>query len=520
MIKNNQISCALSVFRGLSLPESDLSLAGYSALISHYDLKVPLPDRLSAISAKHKRYEKDRWNILTIKHKPDDTLAGHLTFALKYEGVDLGVLKALFDAIKPAEIENIVRNEPVGRYSRRIWFFYEWLMDRKLDLEDASSGNYVDALDPKQQYPSVTQSSKRHRVRNNLPGNVDFCPLIRRTERLEKLMALKLDEKARDVLGKVHADVLSRAAAFLLLKDSKASYAIESERPAHNRAERWARAIGQAGSQNLTLDEFLRLQNIVIEDARFTTMGLRKHGGFIGVHDRVSNIPVPDHISARRQDLSRLMKGLITAASSLHESHYDPVLAAALIAFGFVFIHPFEDGNGRIHRYLIHHILIEKGFSPKGFVFPVSAVILEHIDEYRQVLEAYSKPRLELIDWEPTPENNVNVLNETIDYYRYFDATCQAEFLYECVRQTVLETLPEEVDYLNRHDEMKTFIENHFDMPDRLLENLIGFLRQNHGKFSKRARQKEFRELTNEEIDMLERKYTEIFVPSNRIVNT
>lgn len=38
------------------------------------------------------------------------------------------------------------------------------------------------------------------------------------------------------------------------------------------------------------------------------------------------------------------------------KSIYDPVLAAG-IAFGFVFIHPFEGGNGRIHRYLIHHVL-------------------------------------------------------------------------------------------------------------------------------------------------------------------
>jgi hypothetical protein len=156
-------------------------------------------------------------------------------------------------------------------------------------------------------------------------------------------------------------------------------------------------------------------------------------------------------------------------------------------------------------------MLIEKGFTPQGFVFPVSAVILERIDEYRHVLEAYSKPRLDLIDWEPTPENNINVLNETIDYYRYFDATRQAEFLYECVRQTVLETLPNEVAYLNHHDEMKTFIETRFDMPDRLVENLIGFLRQNQGKLSQRARKKEFAALTDEEINMLERKYTEIF---------
>ncbi|HIP51694.1 MAG TPA: hypothetical protein EYG94_06355 [Campylobacterales bacterium] len=32
-----------------------------------------------------------------------------------------------------------------------------------------------------------------------------------------------------------------------------------------------------------------------------------------------------------------------------------------MIAFSFVYIHPLEDGNGRIHRYLIHHVLAERG---------------------------------------------------------------------------------------------------------------------------------------------------------------
>ena len=488
-----------------------MTLAGYAALIHAFDLRVPLPHTCAAISAKHRRYDVEGWSVFTPRHKPEDTLAAHLTFALRHEALDLAVLRSLFQAVKPPEIEKIIKAEPTGKHGRRLWFLHEWLMGKRLAVPDSKVTNLVDVVDPDAQYPGPSTPSKRHRVRNNLPGVRDFCPLIRRTKTLERMLTLRLNKKARQVIGAIHPDVLARAAAFLLLKDSKASYAIEGERPAHNRAERWGRAIGQAGRQKLSPQELVRLQQIVIEDRRFTKMGWRKEGGFIGVHERGTNVPIPDHIAARAPDIAPLISGLIATNEKLSGGDFDPVQAAALIAFGFVFIHPFEDGNGRIHRYLIHHVLAEKEFTPKGVVFPVSAVILERIDEYRRILEVFSRPRLDLIRWRPTSSGNVEVLNETMDLYRYFDATRQAEFLYDCVRRTVDKSLPEEVAYLAGHDKMKTFIGKYLDMSDGKTELLIGFLRQRGGKLSKRARDKEFRGLKDKEVQTIEREFANIF---------
>ncbi|HWL53656.1 MAG TPA: Fic family protein [Chthoniobacteraceae bacterium] len=510
-MKRHRFSKPVTVFHDLLLPEKPLRLVGYAALMAHYELDAPLPWKLSAVSLKHRKYETERWQVFTPKHLPPDTLAGHLVFALKHEPVDLGVLSKLFSRIDGQEIEEIVRQEPTGQYSRRIWFFHEWLTGRMLDLPDAKAGAYVDALNPVFQYPGPASSSRRHRVRNNLPGVQGFCPLVRRTECLDRLMTMDLAKKAHDVIGKIHPDIILRAAAFLLLKDSKASYAIEGETPPRNRAERWSRAIGQAGQHELTPDELLRLQKIVIEDTRFIKMGWRDEGGFIGTHDRMTATPLPDHISARWEDLPTLMNGLLETNRKLSASGYDPILSAALIAFGFVFIHPFVDGNGRIHRYLIHHVMASAGFTPKGIVFPISAVILERLDEYRKILEACSKPRLPLIEWRATERNNVEVLNETLDLYRFFDATPQAEFLYKCVRETIESSLPEEVAYLTRHDRMKKWISDHFEMPDRMGELLISFLRQGKGKLSKRALEKEFAALNEDEINRIERAYKETF---------
>jgi hypothetical protein len=38
------------------------------------------------------------------------------------------------------------------------------------------------------------------------------------------------------------------------------------------------------------------------------------------------------------------------------------------------------------------------------------------------------------------------------------------------------------------------------DMPDRMLNNLLGFLRQNGGQLSNRAQEREFAALTSEEV--------------------
>jgi hypothetical protein len=140
-------------------------------------------------------------------------------------------------------------------------------------------------------------------------------------------------------------------------------------------------------------------------------------------------------------------------------------------------------------------------------VFPISAVILRHIEEYRKILESYSKPLLNLIDWRADLDGNVEVLNDTADFYRYFDATPHAEFLYECVAETVEHDLPQEVHYLEAYDRFVGAVENIVDMPKRKLDLLWRFLEQSEGKLSTRARSKEFAQLTDDEAKQVEQAF-------------
>ena len=501
------LSQPVTEFRTIPLPEPGI-LAGYAALIEQYDLRVPLSDRFTAIAERHHPHSNDQWLMLTPRHAPALQLSAQLTLALRYEGVNLAILAKLFGQVSPEEISAIVEASPTGAYARRIWFLYEWLTETRLDLADAGKVRATEVVDPDLQLAlSKGESSVRHRVINNLPGTPAFCPMVRRTAALDAYSARAFDARAREAAGRIRPDLLARAAAFLLLNDSKSSFAIEGERPSGTRAARWGQAIAQAGTRPLSLAEFDRLQRIVIGDERFVRLGLREEGGFVGVHDRDTQMPIPDHISARAEDLRPLLEGLIAYSERAIPGGMDPVVAAACLAFGFVYIHPYVDGNGRLHRWLVHHSLALASFNPPGLIFPVSVAIYGRIADYRAVLESYSASLLPLIDWEPTASGNLRVLNDTADFYRFFDATRHAEFLYACVEQVIEQDMPDEIRFLESFERFSEAIQQIVDMPTGQVETLRGFLAQNDGALSQRAKTHEFSALTKDEVAAVERAY-------------
>lgn len=498
-------------FQGAILPR-DSRLAGLAALVHGLDLQAPVrtPSCVSEGHVRGSRRREESWTLYDKRYWLGDLATDHLTFALRHETIDLLVLKRALDAIDPAALAAFIKDAPTGTITRRIWFFYEKLTGMRLSLEDAGRIGAVDALNPKSYFTSEPRLSRRHRVRDNLLGTDGYVPVIRRTEKLEGFMQMKFDQKAAETIGRTSGQLVARAASFLLLADSRASFEIEGEHPPRSRLERWGRAVVQAGKNKLRCEELVRLHSVIIEDSRFVQAGLRKDGVFLGERD-MNGDPLPEFIGARAEDLRDLLNGLIDANERMRESTLDPVLQAAATAFGFVYIHPYQDGNGRVHRCLIHHVLAERKFTPPGIVFPVSSVMLDRIDDYRTVLQNHSGPLMDFIEWQPTPDRNVGVLNDTADLYRYFDCTEEAEFLYACVARTVEHDLPEEITYLRRHDETLRRIMETVEMPDRIAQDLIMFIRQNDGKLPKRRREKEFSALTNDEVARIESIYNDAF---------
>ena len=307
-------------------------------------------------------------------------------------------------------------------------------------------------------------------------------------------------------------DTLRRATNYLYTKETRSSYEIEKEKPSPQRTQRFIALLLQAGKQTqeevLNEEKLTQLQNAIV-DERFKASGFRNFQNYIGQSlPRYEEIihyicPPPDYLNS-------LMDGLKEVA--LKTDIISPIVRASIIAFGFVFIHPFEDGNGRIHRFLIHDTLTRDRIVPEGFIIPVSAHMLNHMQEYDQALERYSKPLMLRVQHAKNANGEIEITNEqeVEGYFRYPDLTTQTIYLAQTVFETINQDLPEELEFIQHYDEVKSELQNIVDMPDKQLNLMILFLHQNHGSLSKRRR-KDFEKLTDDEISQMEKVYREIF---------
>jgi len=436
------------------------------------------------------------------RYATDGTLIGNLRFALRYEPADLGILHNALLALGSNGLIAWVRAEPTGSYSRRAWFFYEMLTGDILDLPPVQAGNYVDALDPLFHFVASPINSSRHRVRNNLLGTSELCPTVRRTRKLQGMIALGLDQEIRRLTKQYAPEMLARAVSFLYTKETRSSFAIEGEAPSHTREERFLQALRAIGKFDPTDKAALvALQGHIVE-ARYAADDYRDFQNFVGETTRRYGEYV-HFICPRPEDIPTLMSGWMSLTERMLQSPLDPVIAAAVSAFAFVFLHPFEDGNGRMHRFLIHYALQRRGFTPPGLIFPVSAAILRQRHLYDAVLEAFSKPALAATQWDFTEDHGIIVKNDTRDLYRFFDATAQAEYLYDRIAETIREDFKEELDFLSVFDAAFTAVRNVVEMPDRRAALLVRLCMQNGGVLSQNKR-KQFSELTDAEISAME----------------
>jgi Fic/DOC family len=241
-------------------------------------------------------------------------------------------------------------------------------------------------------------------------------------------------------------------------------------------------------------------------DPRFAADGWRKKQNYVGQtlapgHEKIHLIPP----KPGRSDLDFLMQAWLQTVRGLASSPLvPPIAAAAVAAWTFVYFHPFEDGNGRIHRFLIHHLLARRGFTPEGVLLPVSAIMLNRPRDYDASLEAFSQPLLGRTDYDLDGNGRLAVNNDTLDLFRYIDCTPMAEALYDFATETILAELPRELSYIRCYDVARAAMRAVVDMPEPKANLFLSLCLQNNGQLSPGKRKRHFDFLSDDELSALE----------------
>lgn len=484
-------------------------LLGGAWLAEHFDIRLvqPLVVR-SGIGARRSTATVNEQRIETYlaSTRLGPSPAAHLNFMLKHEGVPLELLARVFDRIDPEDLVGWIRAEPTGQYARRACFLFEWITGRSLSVEDGvAGGNYVDALPGSEMVvAAVAMPSTRWRVRDNLPGARDFCPVVRLTPACRKAIALDIGAAFSEQEAEFGAELLRRSAVWLTLRESRSSFVIEGEQDQTKRIQRFAAVLETRTGQGplpLAVQGLAQLQEAILGGT--TTLpayGLRQSPVYVGQTVNYENVVhyvappwevVPQMVDALRQFLLRTQ-----GASS--------VMRAAVASFGFVYIHPLSDGNGRVHRFLINDILRRDGAVHAPFVLPVSALITDSTLEranYDRALEAFSKP---LVDRfadassfrrEPVAQRDGVLSNfefaaydEAMPAWRFIDLTSHVEYMSGVIDRTIRKEMHSQAAFFRAHDQARQALKEVIEGPDAHLDAIIRSVRQNEGRLSNKLR--------------------------------
>lgn len=483
------------------------TLLGFERLAQLHGIRLvqPLFSR-SRLGSVRQREVVDGHEVLTwpTPYQPADSFRGHFEFGLKYERLHFEFFSRLFAALDQEEVAAWVRDEPTGRYARRTAFLYEWFTGRRLDVPDtAVNMGYVDAID-RTQYLTAPKPERvrRWRVNHNLPGSPGFCPLVFLGPEAERGWLYDVAAGVQRLDHTYGPELLLRSAAWLTFKESRASFAVEHEADQEDKVRRFAAAMGEFSGRlddPMSPDHLLTLQKAVLGQHALR-VGIRQSPVFVGQSSFRAQIVhyiapgedlVPDML-----DALRLTERRTRGANS--------VARAAAVSFAFVYLHPLVDGNGRVHRFLVNHLLAADKAVPPNIVVPVSATIAGSAKgraQYDEVLEVVSRPFMQAYaDGYRFGQHRVcpdgvetnfefQQAEDAQHVWRYLDLTEHARYLSELLRQTVEHEMAQEALLLRQFDVARAAIKRWVEMPDPDADRIIRSLQQNHWEVSGKLRQ-------------------------------
>lgn len=468
---------------------------GFKWIAEHTGIAPVQPFRiLSSLGSTRRSSIEDgfRHEVYPAQFTPAPTIPAHLAFALKYEVVHLEFLSRIFSAIDPGILAHWIRSEPTGAFARRACFLYEWLTAKRLHAPDVTGGNYVDALQADKYLTAARpQNNQRWRVRDNLPGTPIFCPVVYRTPGAENASRYDCAESLKELEVEYGPELLMRSAVWLTIKESRASFAIEHEEDQVDRIRRFAAAMEQRCGQSedpLDREALTALQTDILGEVA-TRYGMRRSPVFVG-HTAVYS-EIVDYVAPHWNDTDALLQGLRQCLAKTRSQ--SSVLRAAVASFGFVYIHPMADGNGRISRFLVNDVLRRDGAVPAPFILPISATITNTSSAkvgYDRALEQFSRPLMRTykssctFGKDRTYDDGV-VSNFYFDRYddalhawKFPDLTTHAEYLGEVIQLTIESEMHKEAMYLRSLEQAREGVKNSIEGPNVDIDRIIRSIKE------------------------------------------
>jgi hypothetical protein len=198
------------------------------------------------------------------------------------------------------------------------------------------------------------------------------------------------------------------------------------------------------------------------------------------------------------EDLAAMLAGLQTFLDRTRGQ--SPVMRSAVAAFGFVYIHPLADGNGRVHRFLVNDVLRRDGVVQEPMILPVSSLIASDASErraYDRILDVVSRPLMRTLSETYCFAETATAYPDGIasnfvfdgadsarHAWRYLDLSQHVAYMADVVQRTVREDMLEESRYLRSHGRARVAIKEIVEMPDAQIDRVIRSVQNNRGELS------------------------------------
>ncbi|UZD64058.1 Fic family protein [Marinobacter sp. AN1] len=490
-----------------------MQYVGYAHLIQHRGIAALKPPVSAEVRPVARIETVD--NVLAVPARlaphPDDRM-GHVLFAVKHEGINLQVLAQVLPTIPEPQLREAFDASPNSQYLRKVCYLWEQFTGETVHRKVARiQQSYVPLFDPKRYVTGRSVNNSRWRVRFNGLGSLRYCATVRRTASLERLLDENALEASAAFLEALPTDIRHRTLAWAYWQEANDSYAIEQESPAQRKVLRFVQELKNT-SQNVPLSEqqLVTLQNAVLEPTHAPETSFRTQQNYLS-----DGVPGPlgvTYVPPTPELCSELMTEWSTL-THVPPGQVHPLVLASVVSLGFAFIHPFMDGNGRLSRYLFHHVLRQQRVLQGDQILPISIVLRRNQADYLRALQAYSRPlrsywRVRVpADGQPTFEFTGHP-----SLYRYWDATDSVILMAKAVRRVLDDHLKGEVVFLNRYNEIYREVDRSFDVPHVDLSKLVTFCLNHQGRIPKHRRNLFQDRVPPEVFEALENAYRHVVV--------